>query len=130
MPNTIKLMQKISIMLRLIKNEEQYEEALEQIYVLMQKEILPDSAEEANLEILTLLVKEYEKEKERIKNRGYEGSITMFLQPYVTVCDTLVIKSDKYPERNGKYLCTSVSGEFGTSGGRVKANVGIYLGGI
>lgn len=76
------------------------------------------------------LAKIAEKEKERIKNRGYEGSITMFLQPYVAVCDTLVIKSDKYPERNGKYLCTSVSGEFGTSGGRVKANVGIYLGGI
>ncbi|MCU0326522.1 MAG: transcriptional regulator [Spirosomaceae bacterium] len=49
-------------MLRLIKNEEQYEEALEQIYVLMQENILPDSADEVNLEILTLLVKEYEKE--------------------------------------------------------------------
>ncbi len=47
-------------MLRPIKNEQQYEEMLERVYELMQKEIKPDSKDSDELEILSILIKEYE----------------------------------------------------------------------
>lgn len=49
-------------MLKPIKNEQQYENALTRVYVLMQKDIKPDSKESDELEILSILVKEYENE--------------------------------------------------------------------
>lgn len=49
-------------MLRPIKNEQQYEDALARVYTLMQKNIKPDSKESDELEILSILVKEYENE--------------------------------------------------------------------
>lgn len=49
-------------MLRPIKNNQQYEDALERIYLLMQKNIKADSKESDELEILSILVKEYENE--------------------------------------------------------------------
>ena len=45
-----------------IKNEEQYDVALEKIYSLMQKNLEQDSKESDELEFLSILVKEYEKE--------------------------------------------------------------------
>ncbi len=47
-------------MLRPIKNKKQYESALARVYALMQKDIKPDSKESDELEILSILVKEYE----------------------------------------------------------------------
>lgn len=47
-------------MLRPIKNEQQHENALERVYTLMQKDIKPDSKESDDLEILSILIKEYE----------------------------------------------------------------------
>lgn len=47
-------------MLRPIKNEQQYEDALTRVYALLQKDIKPDSKESDELEILSILVKEYE----------------------------------------------------------------------
>lgn len=49
-------------MLRPIKNNEQYEDALERIYTLMQKDIEESSKESDELEILVILVKDYENE--------------------------------------------------------------------
>ena len=49
-------------MLRPIKTEGQYEDALERIYELMQMELVPDSNESDELEVLSLLVKEYDNE--------------------------------------------------------------------
>ncbi len=49
-------------MLRPIKNEQQYEEMLKRVYELMQKDIQPDSKDSDELEILSILVKEYENE--------------------------------------------------------------------
>ncbi|WAC10429.1 helix-turn-helix domain-containing protein [Dyadobacter pollutisoli] len=43
-----------------IKNNVQYEQALEHIYELMQAELAPDSIESDELEVLSILVKEYE----------------------------------------------------------------------
>src|ERR1700712_3916260 len=49
-------------MLKPIKTEEQYETALTRVYALMQLDILADTTESDELEILSLLVKEYETE--------------------------------------------------------------------
>jgi HTH-type transcriptional regulator/antitoxin HigA len=49
-------------MLKPIKTEDQYDEALARIYDLMQMDIKPDTAESDELEILVILVKEYENE--------------------------------------------------------------------
>lgn len=49
-------------MLKPIKNEQQYEDTLEKIYLLMQKDIKPDSKQSDELEVLSILVKEYENE--------------------------------------------------------------------
>lgn len=47
-------------MVKPIKNNTQYEEALERIYQLMQKNIQPGSKQSDELEVLSILVKEYE----------------------------------------------------------------------
>lgn len=49
-------------MLKPIKNEEQYDRALNRVYDLMQMDIEIDSPESDELEILSILVKEYENE--------------------------------------------------------------------
>lgn len=49
-------------MLKPIKNNKQYEDALSRTYVLMQKSIRPDSKDSDELEILSILIKEYETE--------------------------------------------------------------------
>jgi HTH-type transcriptional regulator/antitoxin HigA len=49
-------------MLKPIKSERQYEEALARIYALMQKNVAPESKESDELEVLSILVKEYEAE--------------------------------------------------------------------
>ena len=47
-------------MIKPIKNNKQYEPALSRIYDLMQKELKVNSPESDELEILSVLVKEYE----------------------------------------------------------------------
>ncbi|SJZ93715.1 helix-turn-helix domain-containing protein [Sediminibacterium ginsengisoli] len=47
-------------MVKPIKNNEQYEDALARVYTLMQKNIKPDSKDSDELEILSILIKEYE----------------------------------------------------------------------
>lgn len=47
-------------MLKPIKNNEQYEDALERAYNLMQKKLIPDSKESDELEVLSILIKNYE----------------------------------------------------------------------
>ena len=49
-------------MLKPIKTEDQYEKALARVYELMQTDINVDSAESDELEVLSILVKEYETE--------------------------------------------------------------------
>ncbi|WP_028298944.1 helix-turn-helix domain-containing protein [Olivibacter sitiensis] len=49
-------------MLKPIRNEQQYEEALLRVYTLMQKDIKPDSKTSDELEILSMLIKAYENE--------------------------------------------------------------------
>ncbi len=47
-------------MLRVIKNEHEYEGALERIYNLMQMDLADDSPESDELEVLALFVEDYE----------------------------------------------------------------------
>jgi HTH-type transcriptional regulator/antitoxin HigA len=49
-------------MVKPIKNKRQYEEALAQVYGLMQKNLKPESKESDELEVLSILIKEYELE--------------------------------------------------------------------
>ncbi len=49
-------------MLKPIKNKAQYEETLARVYDLMQKNLKPESKESDELEVLSILVKEYEQE--------------------------------------------------------------------
>lgn len=50
-------------MLKPIKNNAQYEDALERIYNLIQKDLKQDSKEADELEILSILVEKYELDK-------------------------------------------------------------------
>jgi HTH-type transcriptional regulator/antitoxin HigA len=47
-------------MLRPVKNEQQYEDSLERVYALMQGDVSPGSSESDELEVLSILIKEYE----------------------------------------------------------------------
>lgn len=50
-------------MLKPIKNNKQYEEALTRTYSLIQKNLRPDSKDSDELEVLTILIKDYENER-------------------------------------------------------------------
>lgn len=49
-------------MLKPIKNNEEYENALARAYELLQQEIAPESKESDELEVLSILIKEFENE--------------------------------------------------------------------
>ena len=49
---------------------------------------------------------------------GYHGSFETFLEPQTEPGDHAVIRSYKYPERDGTYLVKSVKTTFGVKGGR------------
>jgi len=55
-------------MLRVIKNEEQYEDALERVYDMMQQDIDEDSETADELTILSMLIKKYEEENYHVPN--------------------------------------------------------------
>lgn len=59
--------------------------------------------------------------------KGYEGDITIFLEPYATkgmVCEVI----DKvFHERQGRYFIDAVDGEFGENGGRQTIKLGFLM---
>lgn len=55
-------------MLKPIRNNDQYKDALARVYALMQKDIKPESKDSDELEILSILVKEYEQEHYPVPN--------------------------------------------------------------
>ena len=69
-----------------------------------------------------------QEKRNEIINRGYEGSITGFLKPFVAPGMSISIEDAKYPERGGKYFVTGVNGEYSSSGGRQKVIIGNSLG--
>lgn len=58
---------------------------------------------------------------------GYEGKITTFLIPYAQHGWKVTITDDKYAERNGSYMITSVGVRFGTGGARRTVGIGKSL---
>jgi hypothetical protein len=69
-----------------------------------------------------------QEKKNEIVNRGYEGAIGTFLQPFVQPGMAALIDDKKYKERTGKYFITGVEFDFSTSGGRQKIKLGNSLG--
>jgi phage protein D len=61
-----------------------------------------------------------ERERTKLVNKGYEGSITAFLKPYIEPGMAIYIDDAKYPERKGRYFISAVEGEFSSNGGRQK----------
>jgi len=55
-------------MLKPIRNNAQYEDALARVYALMQKDLKPESKDSDELEILSILIKEYEQEHYPVHN--------------------------------------------------------------
>lgn len=68
-----------------------------------------------------------DQKKTELVNRGYEGSITTFLHPFVEQGMSVDITDAKYPERTGKYFVSGVEGDFSRSGGRQKVKIGNTL---
>lgn len=67
----------------------------------------------------------------RLQNKsnynGYEGGITAFLEPAVNKGMVAEITDKQYPEREGSYFIESVSGSFGTGGGRQDIELGFIV---
>ena len=55
-------------MVKQIKNKAQYEDALARVYELMQKDLKPESKDSDELEVLSILIKEYEMEHYPVPN--------------------------------------------------------------
>jgi HTH-type transcriptional regulator/antitoxin HigA len=55
-------------MLKPIKNKTQYGDALARVYELMQKDLKPESKDSDELEVLSILIKEYEMEHYPVPN--------------------------------------------------------------
>ena len=55
-------------MLKPIRNNAQYEDALARVYALMQNDLKPESKDSDELEILSILIKEYEQEHYPVPN--------------------------------------------------------------
>lgn len=59
--------------------------------------------------------------------KGYEGSITAFLEPMANKGMVANIIDKQYTDRTGRYFIESVSGEYGTSGGRQTIQLGFLM---
>jgi|RhiMetdeSRZDD1v2_1073273.scaffolds.fasta_scaffold04435_22 hypothetical protein len=68
-----------------------------------------------------------EDQKKRLVNRGYEGAVTTFLNPYAEPAMAAQIDDKKYPDRTGKYFIEAVEGDYSSGGGRQKIKIGANL---
>lgn len=50
--------------------------------------------------------------------KGYEGSVTLFMQPLALKGMVCNVTDDRFPERGGQYFIEGVQGSFGSGGGR------------
>lgn len=56
--------------------------------------------------------------------KGYQGTITAFLQPYCDIGYTANVTDAAFPERNGKYLVESIDVQYGVNGARRNVELG------
>lgn len=66
-------------------------------------------------------------ETAKLQQKGFEGTLTTFLQPIAQKGMAADITDARYPERSGKYFIEQVSGSFSTSGGRLTLKLGRRL---
>lgn len=66
-------------------------------------------------------------EAKRLSYDGYEGSFDTWLIPVAEAGDSATLSDADYPEKDGKYFITSVTTEFGATGGSRKIELGIKL---
>ena len=59
--------------------------------------------------------------------KGYEGSLKLFLVPYVNKGMRIDYDGGMYPEKTGSYFVQSVQGEFGMGGGRQTIQLGFIM---
>ncbi len=59
-----------------------------------------------------------EEEIELLRYEGYRGSLTTFLAPHIQHGDVVDLRSEAYPERDGRYFVKAVTTNFGMGGGR------------
>ncbi|WP_298307280.1 hypothetical protein [Flavobacterium sp.] len=59
--------------------------------------------------------------------QGYEGNITSFLEPAANKGMVAEITDKEYSEKNGSFFIESVSGEFGSNGGRQTIGLGFLM---
>ena len=55
-----------------------------------------------------------------------EGSVTCFLTPTFNIGDVASIENTKYPERNGNFFVTAISGSYGSTGGTQQLTLKYY----
>lgn len=58
--------------------------------------------------------------------KGYEGSITCFLEPAVQKSNVVDIDSPRYPEKSGLFFAEVVEGSFDAQGGRQKVTLNYF----
>lgn len=61
--------------------------------------------------------------------KGYEGGLTLFLEPYVTKGMVLEVVDNVYEEKTGNFFIEEISGEFSASGGRQNVKLGFLMDG-
>jgi hypothetical protein len=59
-----------------------------------------------------------DEEIERLRYEGYRGTFTTFGAPRIEHGDVIDLRSDAYPERDGRYLVRAVTTTFGVGGFR------------
>lgn len=58
--------------------------------------------------------------------KGYEGSITCFLEPVVQKSNVIDVDSPRFPEKSGLYFVENVEGSFDANGGRQKVTLNYF----
>lgn len=58
--------------------------------------------------------------------KGYEGSITCFLEPVLQKSNVVDIKDNRFPERSGQFFVETIEGSFDASGGRQKVTLNYF----
>lgn len=58
--------------------------------------------------------------------KGYEGSITCFLEPVLQKSNVADIKDNRFPERSGQFFVETIEGSFDASGGRQKVTLNYF----
>lgn len=60
--------------------------------------------------------------------QGYQGTLVLFLEPYVSKGSLVEVDGYKYPEKSGRFFAESISGEFSKSGGRQTVELTYFFG--